>query len=84
MEWLDERWVGNRHFKACQKCVAPKRHLGCHATCTDYDDERKAYAKIKESQKRDNELCACIKASNNRIKRHYDKNRKETLSEDYS
>ena len=79
MEWLDERWRGNRHFKACSVCVAPKRHLGCHGTCQDYADERAAYEKIKESQKRDKDLSACIRAADNRIRRHYGIDRKETL-----
>lgn len=31
-------------MKCCKDCIAPKRHLGCHATCEDY-------AKAKEEDK---------------------------------
>lgn len=68
--WTDERWSGNRYFKSCHKCVAPKRHDGCHATCEDYDREKAEYEEVRKSQKKEKDLCACILASNNRIKRH--------------
>lgn len=25
----------------CKDCVAPKRHVGCHADCQEYIDEKK-------------------------------------------
>ena len=84
MEWLDERWVGNRHFESCHGCVPPKRFPGCHAKCKDHEADKKAYAKIKESIKQDNEIRACIKTANNRINRHYGIRRKETFHEDNS
>lgn len=39
----------------CYKCVAPKRHLGCHAKCKDYKDFRaardaEAAYRLKEGQ----------------------------------
>lgn len=28
-------------IKCCKDCVAPKRHIGCHATCAEYLSEKK-------------------------------------------
>lgn len=84
MEWLDERWCGNRYFHSCHVCVPPRRHPGCHANCKDYDNDKAVYEKVKKSMAREKEVDACIKASNNRIKRYYDVDRKETVSEDNS
>lgn len=30
-------------FKCCHKCVAPKRHPGCHADCPDYAKDKADY-----------------------------------------
>ena len=49
-----------RGIKCCYKCVAPKRHLGCHATCKDYKDERTQLdadnAKIRQMKEADQYL----------------------------
>lgn len=29
-------------IKCCTNCVAPRRKVGCHATCAEYLSERKA------------------------------------------
>lgn len=39
----------------CYKCVAPKRHLGCHAKCQEYKDFRadrdaEAAYRLKQAQ----------------------------------
>lgn len=40
--------------RSCYKCVAPKRHPGCHATCPDYakDDAEHQARKEKERQEK--------------------------------
>lgn len=30
-------------FECCHKCVAPKRHPGCHGHCQDYEDAKAVY-----------------------------------------
>ncbi len=30
-----------KRIECCRYCVAPKRHLGCHETCPEYNEERK-------------------------------------------
>lgn len=79
MEWLDERWRGNRHFKACKNCVAPKRHPGYQDHCEEYAADKAAYEKIKESLKREKEVDAAIKAASNRINHHYGDKKKEGM-----
>lgn len=32
--------VVDMNIKCCKDCVAPKRHLGCHSTCSEYLTER--------------------------------------------
>ncbi len=78
MEWNDGIWSGNRHFKACQKCVAPKRHPGCHEHCEEHAADKAAYEKIKESMDEMKELGALIRATDRRIKAHRRTKRKET------
>ena len=45
-----EGYVG---IQCCRYCVPPKRHIGCHGTCPDYEKERKQLqqdkAKIREN-----------------------------------
>lgn len=83
MEWLDERWNGNRHFKACRKCVAPKRLLGCHDVCPELAAEKAAYQEIKKSLRHEKEVDAAIKAGANRVNLFYRTNRKGTYHEDH-
>ena len=77
MEWLDERWRGNRHFKACHECVAPKRCPGCHDICPEYATEKVAYEAIKNSLRQEKEVDAVIRAASTRINHHYGDKRKE-------
>ena len=81
MEWLDERWRGNRHFKACHECVAPKRCPGCHDHCEEYAAEKAAYKEIVNSLRQEKEVDAAVKAGANRVNRFYRTNRKGTYSE---
>lgn len=39
-------------IKCCKDCVAPKRHVGCHATCAEYLSEKKAYDELKEKERK--------------------------------
>ena len=50
----------NRHFQACHKCVAPKRHLGCHATCKEYADEKAEFEEVKERLAKEQAVSACV------------------------
>lgn len=34
----------------CLNCVEPKRHIGCHDRCQDYQKERKRQDAINESK----------------------------------
>lgn len=77
MTWTDERWSGNRHFKACHKCVAPKRHEGCHGHCKDYADDKAAYEIIRDSQKKENDVVALCNESFDRTCRYHGIKRKE-------
>ncbi len=43
-----------RYFHCCKPCVAPERHIGCHATCEKY---------MKAKQKRDHDI-ECEKQEN--------------------
>lgn len=51
----------------CYGCVAPKRHVGCHATCKDYIDSVDLYHKKQEKirKKKDEDKAYtdyCVKA----------------------
>lgn len=81
MEWLDQRWNGNRHFRACTNCQ--KRYPGCHDHCAEYAADKAAYEAIKMSVNKEKEVNACVKASINRIQRHFGTNRKGTYHEDH-
>jgi Na+-translocating ferredoxin:NAD+ oxidoreductase RnfC subunit len=35
-------------IKCCHKCVAPKRHPGCHATCPEYIEENQTHQAERE------------------------------------
>ena len=34
-------------IQCCEGCVAPKRHIGCHAVCPEYISEKAAYEEIR-------------------------------------
>ena len=40
-------------IKCCYKCVAPKRHVGCHDTCEEYKAEKEEL-KVKKEFNRKN------------------------------
>lgn len=46
-----------KQIKCCIKCVAPKRHPGCHGTCEEYlkekelcDQDKHALRKAKDKE----------------------------------
>jgi hypothetical protein len=45
----------------CRYCVPPKRHLGCHASCPDYNDWKATLEKAKEARKRELEAEAFVR-----------------------
>lgn len=83
MEWNDGIWNDNRHFKACRKCVAPKRHPGCHEHCEEYAADKAAYEAVKTKLIEERDTDAAIKAGYNRVNRFYRINRKGTYSENH-
>jgi hypothetical protein len=82
MEWLDQRWDGNRHFRACTNCQ--KRYPGCHDHCAEYAADKAAYEEIKHSLKQEKDIDATIKAGANRVNRYFRTNRKGTFREDFN
>lgn len=34
-------------IKCCRYCVAPKRHPGCHGSCSEYLTEKAIYDELK-------------------------------------
>jgi hypothetical protein len=65
-------------MKSCKDCVAPKRHLGCHAHCPDYIEEKKENelrrekiykAKSKVYELENLEICAKERAMRKRSKK---------------
>ena len=42
-------------IRSCNGCVAPKRHLGCHATCEDYLKEKAQDEAERAALRKDNE-----------------------------
>ena len=36
-------------IECCKSCVAPKRHIGCHAVCPEYIAEKTAYEEIRSN-----------------------------------
>ena len=55
----------------CKGCVAPKRHLGCHATCKEHADwkavKQDAYDIINRERKRDSLVLGLIVDSQRRV-----------------
>lgn len=45
------RFQGVRGITCCNGCVAPKRHIGCHVTCKDYNDQKAEFEEKKEKIK---------------------------------
>lgn len=37
-------------YNSCKDCVAPQRHLGCHAECPHYQREKERRDKIREAK----------------------------------
>ena len=74
-----KNWNLNRYFQACTNCVAPKRHEGCHASCKEHAEEKAAYEKVKESQKKDDDIAALCKESFDRTCRYHGIKRKEKV-----
>lgn len=35
-------------YRACLKCVAPKRHPGCHETCPEYKKDKERHQSLKD------------------------------------
>lgn len=65
------------NFKACIKCVAPKRHPGCQDTCPEHQGEKQDYenkkalirqAKQKEKSMNDYQAAAMHRMKVNRGK----------------
>ena len=66
-------------IKCCAGCVAPKRHPGCHSTCSEYikekaehDAEREHIRREKDSQLATDQFFLC---SINKIKKRARKRR---------
>ncbi len=38
-------------FECCHKCIAPKRHPGCHSECPEYIEQRKLLDQRNEAEK---------------------------------
>lgn len=41
---------------SCKGCVAPKRHPGCHSSCTDYIREKAEHDRLKAIYDREIEI----------------------------
>ena len=44
-------WSNDTKISCCKNCIAPKRHLGCHDTCEEYQKE-KAKHEIRKQKER--------------------------------
>lgn len=42
-------WVYRHPNTPCKECVKPKRHLGCHDHCEEYQAARAEYENIKNA-----------------------------------
>ena len=42
-------------IRCCKGCVAPKRHIGCHATCKEYIEQSKENETVREKRFRHNQ-----------------------------
>lgn len=49
-----------KYFSSCYRCEPPKRHPGCHATCPEYIEDRKAYDTMKEAVEYEKKLNTAI------------------------
>ena len=70
---------GNRHFQACHKCVAPKRHPGCHGSCKEYADEKAEYEEIKERLAKEQAVSSCVHIAVERTCRYHGVKKKEAM-----
>ena len=41
----------SKGIKCCYKCIPPKRHIGCHASCEEYIEEKALHEKYKNTKK---------------------------------
>lgn len=61
-------------INCCNGCVAPKRHIGCHATCEEYifqkSEHEKGLEKIREFKKIESGFCEDRLRNAKRIKRY--------------
>ena len=69
----------NRYFKACQKCVAPKRHPGCQDRCEEYAADKAEYEEVKESLAKEQAVSACVHEAVFRTCRYHRVNKKEAM-----
>ena len=49
-------WVYRHPNTPCKECVKPKRHLGCHDHCEEYQAARAEYENIKNAARANEEL----------------------------
>ena len=45
----------------CKECVAPIRHIGCHATCEEYIEQSKRNEKVREARHKHNQTYTLAK-----------------------
>lgn len=68
------------YFECCMLCVAPKRHPGCHGTCSEYKQARTKYdedvAKVIEDKKVQSYSNSCICKSREAYAKHMKGNRR--------
>lgn len=43
--------IQNNTITCCYKCVAPKRHPGCHGTCPEYIKEREEHQRQVDARR---------------------------------
>ena len=48
-------------INCCKYCVAPKRHIGCHAECQEYLEEKAVFDEMRNKSFRKKETEAAVK-----------------------
>ena len=48
-------------IECCKNCIAPKRHLGCHAECPEYIGEKAAYEEKRKKAFQKKEMESAVK-----------------------
>ena len=48
-------------IECCQYCVAPKRHIGCHAKCPDYLGEKAKHEEKRSKYFHEKEIESAVK-----------------------